>query len=252
MKTKKVAVTVGVLFGLSASIFAMMPTAHNSEAAVLVMDEKNIQQAVEMVLRTQNILNKEEQQLVLAMLNNKKIDSNTLLSYLQKTSKQSQYPLNEKMGSIGLDKGTTGKDGTSAVWQAWNQRLGSLQDVLNGKTTIAGAVMDEMKREQTLNDTYKQAAISAENTQTASQEIATTTNQLLNDSMNVEGTLQALQVGNNINAQTVFALLQLNQQVSRQVQAEAAYYQNQNLIRARQIQADEEITKKARAAAGLE
>ena len=42
MKSKKIAVTVGVAFGIAASFLAMIPSSHRSEAAIAVIDQKNI------------------------------------------------------------------------------------------------------------------------------------------------------------------------------------------------------------------
>ena len=41
MKSKKVAVAVGVAFGIAASFLAMIPSSHRSEAAIAVIDQKN-------------------------------------------------------------------------------------------------------------------------------------------------------------------------------------------------------------------
>ena len=42
MKSKKVVVAVGVAFGIAASFLAMIPSSHRSEAAIAVIDQKNI------------------------------------------------------------------------------------------------------------------------------------------------------------------------------------------------------------------
>ena len=43
MTIRKTAVAVGVAFGISASLLAMIPAGPHSEAAIAVIDQKNIE-----------------------------------------------------------------------------------------------------------------------------------------------------------------------------------------------------------------
>lgn len=258
MKKKKVSIMLGVALGISASIFAMIPTTQRSQAAIAVWDEKNIAQAIEMVSRTTQILSDEDKQLALAILNAKKLDSNMILNYVNKTmemDKKSGFGWGYGTGTNGdfslgkLDqqyRNSNGQfDGTAAVEQAWIQRLGDLQGVLNGSTTLAGAAIAEYNREEALNKTFLEAAVTAQKTQESNQAIAQTLNQLVSDSMNAEGEVQIMQLGNSINAQNVLATLMLSRQVARGIQAEAAYYQSKNLERAQQMAEQKRMQDKA-------
>lgn len=259
MKSKKVAIGIGILFGVSASIFAMIPTTKQSQAAIAVWDEKNIAQAIEMVSKTTQILSDEDKKLALAILNAKKLDSDLILKYVDENTKiatHSGFGWNYqnatsnggftwgKLDELYKNTGTNGQklDSTALVENAWKQRLGDLQSVLNGSTTIAGAAMNEYNREQALDAAYLEAAVTAQKTQEANQDIQTQTNQMVQDSMNAEGETQILQLGNQIAAQNVMAQLMLNRLIARGIQAEASYYQSRNMERA-QIYANEQKRK---------
>ena len=63
---RKVAVGIGVLFGITSSLIAMMPSTSSghADAAIAVIDVKNIEEAVKTAVQTANILDKEQQQLL--------------------------------------------------------------------------------------------------------------------------------------------------------------------------------------------
>lgn len=261
---------LGVVLGISASILAMIPTAQPMRAAIPVIDEKNIAQAIEMVNQTKHILNDQDKELLLSVLNAKKLDGTALNHYMQSyvdTMNGPQGPLSGYLrkngigqvvihgigGDLTIDapQDENGKfNGQAAIQKAWVERLGSLQSVLNGETTLAGAAMDEIKREKALDQTFLDAALAAEDAQKTNADIAQSTQDLLNQMPNTQGVLQNIQIGNQLNAQGVVALLNLNKQVANQVQAEAVYYQNKALQRARRIKADQLQAQASAAAIG--
>ena len=265
MKKKKVAVAVGVAFGIVGSILAMIPTTNHSKANVAVWDEKNIAQAIEIVSRTTSILNDEDKKLALAILNAKKLDSNMIMNYVNANLKNATHNgFGWTFGSNSSDlswgkldelyrhTGGGAKSGTTAaVEAAWKSRLGDLQSVLNGSTTIAGAAMNEYNREKALDQMYLEAATTAQKSQDANQEILKTTNQLLEDSSNAEGEVQLLQLNNNIAGQNVFANVMLSRLIARSVQSEVAYRESKNLKEAQIRVNEEKARKRALEAAGI-
>lgn len=62
MTIRKTAVAVGVAFGISASLLAMIPAGHHSEAAIAVIDQKNIEEAIKTAIQTAKILSTEEKE----------------------------------------------------------------------------------------------------------------------------------------------------------------------------------------------
>ena len=265
---RKVAVGIGVLFGITSSLIAMMPSTSSghADAAIAVIDVKNIEEAVKTAVQTANILDKEQQQLLLMMLNNKKLDTDQLSAYLKQQQASYQQVWDESgmytgIGSIGssiqkkgsgsiLTTTTGGCFGDSSVDADWKAKLGSIDGILNGswkdlpvgqndgcfgtgRVTIPWDVTKERTQQKVLSNTYKDAAKSATNADGLNEVLADTTAKALEDSNNAVGELQALQSGNVINAQGVQAILRMSQTYNRIVQAEAAHYEAENLRRAR-------------------
>ena len=151
------------------------------------------------------------------------------------------------LGKIwGEKKGGTNPNPLDTVWR---ERLGDLQSILNGNTTVATGILNERRREETLAATFKDAAQSAQNTQQANLEIAKSTQEALNASNQAEGTMQVMQSGNAINANSVLALLQMTKMYSNAVAAEASHYQAENLRRAT-IESNEQQAAQRNLAAG--
>ena len=234
MTIRKTAVAVGVAFGISASLLAMIPAGHHSEAAIAVIDQKNIEEAIKTAIPTAKILSTEEK-------------------YAQMQGAQQKQIFDEKMGQEGVlgkiwgdKKGGTNPNPLDTVWR---ERLGDLQSILNGNTTVATGILNERRREETLAATFKDAAQSAQNTQQANLEIAKSTQEALNASNQAEGTMQVMQSGNAINANSVLALLQMTKMYSNAVAAEASHYQAENLRRAT-IESNEQQAAQRNLAAG--
>ena len=253
MTIRKTAVAVGVAFGISASLLAMIPAGHHSEAAIAVIDQKNIEEAIKTAIQTAKILSTEEKELALMILNSKKIGSAEIEKYAQMQGAQQKQIFDEKMGQEGVlgkiwgdKKGGTNPNPLDTVWR---ERLGDLQSILNGNTTVATGILNERRREETLAATFKDAAQSAQNTQQANIEIAKSTQEALNASNQAEGTMQVMQSGNAINANSVLALLQMTKMYSNAVAAEASHYQAENLCRAT-IESNEQQAAQRNLAAG--
>lgn len=252
---RKVAVGIGVLFGITSSLIAMMPSTSSghADAAIAVIDVKNIEEAVKTAVQTANILDKEQQQLLLMMLNNKKLDTQQLADYLKQQQASYQEVWDEHGMYTGIGGGIFGHN-SSADYE-WKSKLGSIDDILNGaweslpghdkfpgkndgcfgtgRVTVPWDVIKEQSQQKTLSNTYKDAAKSAANADGLNEVLADTTAKALADSNNAVGELQALQSGNVINAQGVQAILRMSQTYNRIVQAEAAHYEAENLRRAR-------------------
>ena len=232
---RKTAVAVGVAFGISASLLAMIPAGHHSEAAIAVIDQKNIEEAIKTAIQTAKILSTEEKELALMILNSKKIGSAEIEKYAQMQGAQQKQIFDEKMGQEGVlgkiwgdKKGGTNPNPLDTVWR---ERLGDLQSILNGNTTVATGILKERRREETLAATFKDAAQSAQNTQQANLD------------------MQVMQSGNAINANSVLALLQMTKMYSNAVAAEASHYQAENLRRAT-IESNEQQAAQRNLAAG--
>lgn len=207
MKSKKVVVAVGVAFGIAASFLAMIPSSHRSEAAIAVIDQKNIEESIKTAIQTAKILTTQEKELALMVLNADPLDI------------------------------------------AWRDRLGDLQSIINGNTTVYDGIMNERRRQETLTEIFKDAAKSAQNTQQTNMDITKSTQQALENSNKAEGTMQVMQAGNAINANSVMALLQITKMYSNAVAAEASHYQAENIRRAT-VEANQQKSAERNIAAG--
>ncbi len=238
MKAKKltsILMTALVLGGLS-GIGGMAISSRHTNAAVAVIDAKNIEEAVKTAIQTAKILTNEEKQLALMVLNSRKLDIGRALQYEYEHASQQNQVLNEKGMYQGLNKTN------SSIEQAWRQRLGDLDSVLNGNTTVASAYKNEVNREKVLAETYKDAAKSAKNVQQMNQSLAAATMEAAQNSANAESSDQVLQYGNQIKANGVLGMLHFTRVYSNAVQAQVAHYQAENLRRA-QAEATQEAMR---------
>ena len=229
----------GLLLGGISTMGAMAISSHHTNAAVAVIDEKNIEEAIKTAIQTANILTNEEKQLALMMLNAKKLDAEKILKYEYEHASQQTQVLNEKGMYQGLNNTNT------AIDNAWRARLGDLESVLNGNITAATAYNNEVKREKVLAETYKDAAVSAKNVQQMNETLAENTMLAAQNSASAESSDQVLQYGNQIKANGVLGMLHFTRVYSNAVQAEVAHYQAENLRRAQMEARDADARKKA-------
>ena len=252
MKSQKAAVAVGVAFGIAASFLAMIPSSHRSEAAIAVIDQKNIEEAIKTAIQTAKILTTQEKELALMILNAKKIGPAEIQKIVDSQLGQQKQMLDEKMGQNGvlghIWSSATKNPNADPLDAAWRDRIGDLQSIINGNTTVYDGIMNERRRQETLSDTFKDAAKSAQNTQ-SNMEIAKATQTALENSNKAEGTMQVMQAGNAINANSVMALLQMTKMYSNAVAAEAAHYQAENIRRAT-VEANQQKSSARNIAAG--
>ena len=246
MKSQKAAVAVGVAFGIAASFLAMIPSSHRSEAAIAVIDQKNIEEAIKTAIQTAKILTTQEKELALMILNAKKIGPAEIQKIVDSQLGQQKQMLDEKMGQNGvlghIWSSATKNPNADPLDAAWRDRIGDLQSIINGNTTVYDGIMNERRRQETLSDTFKDAAKSAQNTQQSNMEIAKATQTALENSNKAEGTMQ-------VNANSVMALLQMTKMYSNAVAAEAAHYQAENIRRAT-VEANQQKSSARNIAAG--
>ena len=62
---KKTAIVTGIVVGVASCFTAMLPESHITEAAIAVIDEKNIEEAIKTAVQTAKILTEEQKQLAL-------------------------------------------------------------------------------------------------------------------------------------------------------------------------------------------
>lgn len=263
MKKMQLMTLLGVVFGLSASILAMLPSASHSEAAVAVIDKTNIEHAYNTLLEAIKIYETDWNQLQLLLANAKKIDPQKIAEYELNVALQKQAN-NDTWCHIGYDipelelppTNATPKEllawyakhakvknidgeltGAMETGKEWGKYLGDMDAILNGKVSIQNTLMNEKTRHDALNKTFKSVANEAQTTQANNAKILESTQKELAaaDDPNVSMT-QILQHTAHIDADQTLIMLNGFSMIGKALQAEAAHYEAENARNAEQEQ----------------
>ena len=233
MKFRKAAIAMGVLLGVTVPLGAMSLSSRNSEATILVYDQKNVEEAIKEAVQTAKILTEEQKQLALDILNTKSLDAKKLLAMVQSQqaaeksllSGDIMYPKEvlEKMGKLPsiLNRNST----PTAIME---NEIGTIESVYNGDATVVDLYQRTMKNRKALDATYKAAAESAKNIQTADAKLSTTVNTAVDAANSAEGQKQVLQAQTSILAAQALATHNGNEALTNLVAmvAEEAYARN--------------------------
>ena len=148
--SKKTAIGIGVAMGICATFAAMIPSAHKSEAAIAVIDQRNIEEAAKTAIQTAKILTEEQKKYALMLLQMKKLDAGILQQIAQEEIQKAQE---RKVLQEGTPQGVI--DYHRGVDAVWLERLGDLNGILNGDITVYDEVQKEKVRKRTLDEAYK-------------------------------------------------------------------------------------------------
>ena len=229
---KKIAVALGVLMGISGSFFAMIPSSHHTEAAIAVIDQRNIEEAIKTAIQTAKILTDEQKQLALMVLNAKKIDLEQIAGFEMNHDKKLQEwmkDMHQYDGVLNAEK---------PIAQIWKERVGDIQDVLEGRQTVYDVWKTEKSRQKLEAATAKDAAEAARKVVLNQKVDAVNLQTAVNTLNNAEGTLQAQQAQGEIAAQVVYATHETNQLLTHLVEMEATKQQGE-ILKEAQIDANE-------------
>lgn len=192
-----------------------------AEAAVLVYDAENVAQAIKTAITTANILSNEEKQLLLMILNMKKLDANSLLKYLANMGSIERYPMDEKEAQIGVlsTKGTTDS--------FWAKNFRNIEAVINGRMTVMDAYYANQSAYKAEADTNNDTVRSARLTQDMADKLSEETMAALENSQKAEGNLQAVQANTQVLGAGVMSMIQGNNLLSSMTAAQAVKYQRE-------------------------
>lgn len=223
---RKTVLGTGVVMGMMTSSIALFTANTRSEAAIAVIDQQNIAEAIKTAINTATILSNTEKEIALQVLNMTKLDVGKLAEIMLRNEQKKQQVLQENENLTGL------LETSSSVGHVWDARLGNLDDVINGNMTIYSFVKREQQRQKVLDETTKSAAQAAANTLVHGQKTMSGVNEALDLSNQAEGQLQAAQAGNIILANTAYAVENGNRLLSNATAMMAVQYQEENLRRA--------------------
>ena len=138
---KKTAIVTGIVVGVTASFTSMLTTSQRTEAAIAVIDEKNIEEAIKTAIQTANILTEEQKQLALMILNMKKLDIGMLEDLMKRNEEKNKTALS---GDLIYPDGIINEN--VSIEQIWSERMGDIEDVINGNATVYDIVTQEQRR----------------------------------------------------------------------------------------------------------
>ena len=131
MKMKGKILAASLALGISAGAVAMIPTSHHSSAAIAVIDQQNIEEAIKTAIQTAKILTEEQKQMALMILNAKKLDISMLEDLLQRNINKQK---NSRAGDMIYPDSILQKN--KSIEKIWNERIGNIEDLINGNATI--------------------------------------------------------------------------------------------------------------------
>ena len=221
-KRLQMSVIVGCLLGITVPFAAMALSHHPANAAIAVFDERNIAEAIKTAVTTAKILTVEQQELLLKLLDAKKLDKSILADFFQKQMNASKTMQDgnfcktpDVLKDLGLSPGILNQHTT-------------VQSVLDEKATLVDLYHETVKNHKILDATYQDAAKTAQNAQRSGETLNQGVQQAVEASNNAEGEQQLLQSGIQIAAANYYMNRNTNELLANllAMQAEEAYVAN--------------------------
>lgn len=188
---KNTAVISGIVVGVAASFTVMLPTSHRTEAAIAVIDQRNIEEAIKTAIQTAKILTEEQKQVAMQILNMKKLDISMLEKLMKRNEEKEKIPLS---GDVIYPESLIKQN--ESIQKIWNERIGDIEDVINGNKTVYDIVIQEQKRQKAIHQSAKETASAAQETIKLDKQNMEDAKVALEASNKAEGQQQVLQAGN--------------------------------------------------------
>lgn len=220
---RKTAIVTGVVVGITGGMVAMLPSSHHSEAAIAVIDQKNIEEAIKTAIQTAKILTEEQKQLALQILNMKKLDASMLADLLKRNDSRANAILS---GDAMIPEGILG-DREKSVQAVWDERMGNIEDVINGNITVVDMVLQEQKRQKALHESAKGTAQVAQQTMNIDKQNMEDAQKALQASNEAEGQQQSIQAGNYLLYDILGSVVNGNRSKAHMAASMAAYFDTQ-------------------------
>ena len=209
----------GLILGITSGLVAMIPNSHHSEAAVAVIDQRNIEEAIKTAIQTAKILTEEQKQLALMILNAKKLDISMLTDLAQRNINKNR---NQQAGDLLIPESIIRQN--EQIQKVWNERIGNIEDVINGNATIFDVIVREQKRQKEIHKAAKETAHVAQQVVKLDKQNLEDAQKALEASNNAEGQQQVLQAGNYILYDILQSVANGNKSKAHAETAMAAYF----------------------------
>ena len=236
---KKVIIGLGLAMGGLASFIAMLPNTTPTKAAVLVHDEKNIEQSIKEVMQTYEIIVKTQKQIDLMTTNMKSMDMATLTSFAKNLNAASAAVFGA--GTVAISPEDLEKAGKvmglynkfKSTTEVLEKTIGKAQDVFDGNVSYNSAkelYAQAQKTQKALEATYKDAAETAKVIQGEEEsKIDKLVKEALEKSNQAAGQKEVQQAKASLYAAMVSGIKNGNKLLSQSlgVQVQEAYARNQ-------------------------
>lgn len=219
MKWKMTAITTVTLLGLTG--FILLPAGHRTEAAIAVIDAKNIEEAIKTAVQTSNILTQEQKKVLLQLTNMTPFDINVQKNFTAEGDEQERKVMQEMLARDGSSKKN------STIQAVWSDRIGNIESLLSGSMSYSDVYEAEQKREKLLHDTYLDAAKAAKDSSANNATLIANSQGIIENSNHAEGALQAAQAGNALNAQQIYGITNATGLINHLVQMESTRYEKE-------------------------
>ena len=210
----------GLMVGITAGFAVMLPTSQRTEAAIAVIDARNIEEAVKTAIQTAKILTEEQKQLALQILNMKRLDASVIEELIRQNTKKDEEIL---AGDMVLPPGII-NDKFKTVQAQWEERIGNIEDVINGNMTVYDMVIQEQKRQKAIHEASKSAAQVAQQTIQLDRQNLEDAQKALQASNESEGQHQAIQAGNYLLYDILQSVTAGNRAKAHMAASMAAYF----------------------------
>ena len=230
-------VIAGCILGIVTPIGAMAISSTPSEAAIAVIDQRNIQEAIKTAIQTAKILTTEQKELALQILDAKKLSPKMLVKWLGKIGDgggcfgtgRVEIPLDvlKEKGDMPAVLNVN----TKAV-EIFRNEIGTIEDAMTGKKTLYDLYMQSAKNKKALDATYQASAERAQ----ASGKVTKQTQEVVKEAMeaakNAEGEQQIMQAGIQIQGAQALQGADTNELLANILAMEAEKYYIENVEKA--------------------
>ena len=115
-------------------------------------------------------------------------------------------------------------DKNKSVQAQWEERIGNVEDVINGNITVYDMVVQEQKRQKAIHEASKSTAQAAQQTIQLDRQNMEDAKKALEASNNAEGQQQALQAGNYLLYDILQSVSAGNRSKAHMAASMAAYF----------------------------
>ena len=257
-KQKSISMAVAMFLGLQVLAAPLFPS--RTEAAIAVLDKKNIAQAIEQVKKLEAMLGAENKQLLMMIINQRKVDPQLVLDSINKANgRKNSWVEQTVLDHVKYNKSLnyhdllkqvrTGDKSLDVVIEAWNSRLGDLEGVLNGTISPQSIVKREEERRKTVAQEIKINAQRDVEDALKDEEIKKEVQELAKRAMESDSQLEVDQITATIMARNIELNSNTNKSLSRIFRGEATDQYKRNVDEAVQQQILKEQQELARKAA---